>query len=150
MIGPFTGEHAYLSNFFRATVVIGGSAYPTLEHYYQASKAATSEGFYLVASAPTPGEAKKRGRRVTMRPDFEQDKRLVMLRGVTAKFAQHPELRHKLERTGDHELIEVNTWGDRYWGMVSVPRDIAADTSAGLEGENWLGRILMMTRDVMT
>lgn len=113
-----------------------------MEHYYQAYKADSAQGFQHVLSAPTPAEAKRRGRKVGMRPQFEDDKRMIMLNGVLAKFTQHPELRHQLALTGRHELAEVNTWGDRYWGMVSA--------SAGLEGENWLGRILMMARELLS
>lgn len=31
------------------------------------------------------------------------------------------------------ELVESNTWGDRFWGVDHA-------------GENWLGRVLMETR----
>jgi predicted NAD-dependent protein-ADP-ribosyltransferase YbiA (DUF1768 family) len=49
------------------------------------------------------------------------------------KFA-HPELRRLLLATGDAELVEGNTWGDRFWGVC-----------AG-RGQNHLGRLLMAIR----
>lgn len=46
-----------------------------------------------------------------------------------------PYLREKLLATGDAELVEGNTWGDRFWGVCN-----------GV-GQNWLGRLLMQVRD---
>ena len=40
----------------------------------------------------------------------------------------------KLLATGDAELVEGNTWGDRFWGV------------SGGNGLNWLGRLLMEVR----
>ncbi len=54
-----------------------------------------------------------------------------------AKFTQNPDLLSKLLATGDAELIEGNTWGDRVWGV---------DLYRGA-GENHLGKILMRIRD---
>jgi hypothetical protein len=137
VIGPFTGDYAFLSNFYPAPFAPGQVLFPTVEHYYQAAKASSADGFRYVLDAPTPGEAKRRGRAVPLVPFFERDKKAVMLRGVLAKFTQHPELRGKLLGTGSEHLEEVNTWGDVYWG------------TAGGYGENWLGRILMMTREIL-
>lgn len=137
MIGPFTGDYAFLSNFYAAGFSLSGVRFPTVEHYYQARKAASPEEAGWVLAAPTPGEAKKRGRSVRLSPAFEQDKRAVMMTGVLAKFTQNPELRYRLAVTAPEPLEEVNYWGDRYWGTVDGA------------GENWLGRILVMVREVL-
>jgi len=140
MIGPFTGGYSWLSNFYERPFVMGNQffTYLTVEHYYQAMKADTAVAECWIRTAPTPGEAKKRGRGIQMRPGFERDKRAVMLRGLMGKFMQHEDLRSMLTATGDQELVEVNTWGDRYWGRVSG------------QGENWLGKTLMMTRELLS
>lgn len=52
-----------------------------------------------------------------------------------AKFSQNEELRNRLLATGDEQLEEGNTWGDRIWGTVN-----------GI-GENRLGNILMRVRE---
>jgi hypothetical protein len=147
MIGPFTGEYRWLSNFSHHDIVVHAHSYPTVEHFYQASKAATMDGYQLVMAATTPGEAKRAGRRVAVRPDFEAKKRAFMMQGVLAKFTQHDDLREKLVATGDERLAEVNTWGDTYWGEVWA--DGQAEGSGYVHGENWLGRILMMTRELL-
>lgn len=71
-----------------------------------------------------------------MRPDWELVKYDVMYEVCMAKFTQNPDLLSKLLATGDAELIEGNTWGDRVWG-VDIHRGI---------GENHLGKILMRIR----
>lgn len=135
MIGPFKGDYFFLSNFYTSLMRVDGALYTTVEHYYQASKAYEWEDSLNIRIAESPSMAKQLGRSVRMSPDFEATKRLVMLNGVTCKFAQNPSLREKLIATGDELLEEVNYWGDTYWGTVN-----------GV-GENWLGRILMTVRE---
>ena len=55
---------------------------------------------------------------------------------VRAKFTQNPKLGEQLLSTGNADLIEGNTWNDRYWGV---------DVRSGA-GENHLGKILMKVR----
>jgi predicted NAD-dependent protein-ADP-ribosyltransferase YbiA (DUF1768 family) len=50
--------------------------------------------------------------------------------------AWHP-LAERLMATGDAELIEGNTWGDRYWGVVDGT------------GENRLDKHLMQRRGAL-
>ena len=77
------------------------------------------------------------GRRVKLRPDWEQVKVGLMEEIVRAKFTQNEDLKQRLLATGDKRLAEGNTWGDTFWGV---------DLRSG-RGENHLGRILMRVRD---
>ena len=83
----------------------------------------------------SPSVAKRKGRKVTLRNDWEEVKFWVMLGVCSAKFTQNKDLAEQLLATGDEELIEGNTWGDRTWGMVNGT------------GKNWLGKILMQIRE---
>ena len=58
----------------------------------------------------------------------------LMYQICKAKFTQHADLAEQLLATGDAELIEGNTWGDRTWGVCD-----------GI-GENRLGKTLMFIR----
>ncbi|MGX1195794.1 NADAR family protein [Metabacillus sp. SLBN-84] len=131
-ITEFRGEHYFLSNFFSAPVVFEGIRYENNEAAFQAQK--QPERASEFSSLP-PNEAKRLGRRVKLRPDWEVVKQDVMLGVVRAKFTQNAKLREKLIQTGDAELIEGNTWGDTYWGVCRGT------------GRNELGKILMMVRD---
>ena len=59
-----------------------------------------------IANAPTPGQAKKLGRRVPLRKDWEKIKQQVMYVGLTFKF-ENSDLRQKLLETGEEELAEA-------------------------------------------
>ena len=135
MINKFDGEYVFLSNFFPC-VIIGEDEiiYPSVEHYFQAQKTNDLKKRQKIAKAKTPGKAKRMGRRVDLRPDWENVKDKVMLFAVRQKF-KDPVLATLLLNTGDEELIEGNYWGDTYWGV---------DIDKG--GENHLGKILMQVR----
>jgi len=141
-ITSFHGEYRWLSNFWLAEVQYVGYVFPTVEHAYQAAKAADDVGRMFIEGAKTPGEAKRRGRRVEQRPDW-MDVRLEVMEGLLRqKFAPGGELAEKLKATGEAELIEGNSWGDKYWGSVKMW------TNNGWTwlGENRLGKLLMKIR----
>lgn len=135
MINKFDGQFAFLSNFFPSLVVGEDKIiYPSVEHYFQAQKTEDLKMRQLIAEAKSPGAAKRMGRRVTLRPDWEEIKDKVMLYGIRQKF-RNPELAALLLATGNEVLVEGNYWGDTYWGV---------DVNKG--GENHLGKILMQVR----
>lgn len=134
MIDRFDGEYAFLSNYSASPFRINYVLFPTMEHYFQANKADNQNDYLHIAYAPTPGEAKRLGRKIQLRPDWEKIKDNIMLTGLRKKFAD-PELRNLLLATGDEELVEGNYWGDTYWGVCN-----------GV-GQNKLGKLLMQVRE---
>ena len=167
------GESGFLSNFYgraeskRFTLMIDGREYPTVEHFFQASKFMASAEVLpamryadLVREATTPNIAKvlacqKVGggypwrtklnpiitlylaEGVIIRPDWEIVKNDVMYEGVHQKFLQNRELAEKLLATGIKQLVE-HTGRDAYWG----------DGGDG-SGRNMLGEILMKVRGAL-
>ena len=136
-ITSFHGPHYFLSNFSASPVVLNGQTYPTVEHAFQAAKTFDSEQRKMIQNAPTPLTARQLGRAVTLRADWEQVKFGIMYQLLKQKFAR-PDLAQALLRTGDAELIEGNTWGDRVWGRVQVKGQWI--------GKNRLGELLMQVR----
>lgn len=134
-IAEFQGEYRWLSNFWPAEVDFEGITYPTVEHAYQAAKTLDPAERRRIAAMTTPSEAKSAGRALPLRPDWEQVKFDVMERCVREKFTRHADLRAQLLATGNAELIEGNTWGDRIWGVYQG------------QGDNRLGKILMKIRE---
>jgi len=134
-INSFSNEFAFLSNFYTSEVVLDGSSYPTVEHAYQAAKTFDSVQRNEIRSAKTPGIAKKLGRKVTLRDDWEQEKISVMRNLLEQKFSQ-PDLLLALQSTKGFDLVEGNWWGDVFWGVC---RGV---------GQNWLGILLMEIRDM--
>jgi ribA/ribD-fused uncharacterized protein len=127
-------DTAFLSNFWPQPFVYDGVLYPTSEHAFQAQKTLDPAQRKIVASATSPGIAKRLGRTIALRPDWEAVKLDVMYEVLRAKFSD-PDLAKRLLATGNAELIEGNWWGDRFWGIYLG------------EGENHLGKILMRIRD---
>jgi ribA/ribD-fused uncharacterized protein len=80
------------------------------------------------------GQSKKLGKRVELRPDWEDVKIDIMRQVLKSKFTQNPELKAQLIATGDAELIEGNNWNDRFWGVCRG------------KGQNHLGKLLMEVR----
>lgn len=136
-IDEFRGEYRFLSNFYRAPIVCEGEVFPTVEHAYQCAKTLDAQERAHIMKANTPGVAKKRGRNVTVRPNWDEVKVDIMTYLVCEKFTQHPHLAEKLVATGDKWLVEGNDWGDTFWGVCNS------------EGENKLGRILMEVRTAL-
>lgn len=139
-INCFDREYAFLSNFYEAPIEKDGIEYPTNEHFFQAMKTLDIEKRKEIAAASTPGQAKRMGRNVNLRPDWEQSKYQIMKEGLTLKFFTHKDLAEKLFATGDAWLIEGNYWHDNTWGDCQCPRCLTID------GKNWLGTLLMEIR----
>lgn len=142
MIDCFDGRWAFLSNFYWNEIEFEGIIYPTNEHFFQAMKTLDINERRAIANCLTPGRAKRMGRRVALRPDWEDVKESVMLEGLCLKFADE-QLADWLLETGDEELVEGTTWHDNEWGNCSCPK------CAHIEGKNKLGRLLMIVRDMI-
>ena len=135
-ITSFRDEYEYLSNFFEVDVQWDGRIYRNSEAAFQSAKTLNPQirdSFTLL----DPLSAKRKGRQVMLRPDWEAVKTTIMETVVRAKFRQHPDLAKRLVETGDAELMEGNDWNDTCWGV---------DLRTG-EGENRLDKILMSLRE---
>ena len=134
-ISSFQGDNRYLSNFYPAPFKYKNRMWDTSEHAFQAAKAVNPVDAATIRAASTPGKAKRMGRVIVIRPDWDDIRVQVMDDIVFAKFDQNPSLKQRLLDTEDAELVEGNHWGDDFWG---VPH--------GRHGENHLGKILMSVR----
>lgn len=132
-INSFKDEYAFLSNFYPASVSFDGITYQNSEAAFQAQKTSSYEERKQFALLP-PNEAKRLGRRISLRPDWEEVKDDLMYRICYAKFSQNKDLKKQLLETGNQPLEEGNNWKDTYWGTVN-----------GI-GKNKLGEILMRIR----
>ena len=134
VIDSFSGEYRFLSNFYPKPFKWRGKTWPSSEHAYQAAKAKDKDDAELIRQASTPGKAKRLGRKIKIREDWEDTKVKIMYSILKAKF-KDPELRAMLKDTGKAKLIEGNTWGDRVWGVYNG------------QGKNYLGKLLMKVRN---
>lgn len=133
-IDRFEGEHEFLSNFFPAKTEFEGDVYETSEHAFQAAKTTDPAERETIRTIKKPGSAKRAGRKVTLRKNWDFSRTSFMRKVLESKFSD-PGLREKLLATGDAILIEGNNHGDTFWGVCRG------------SGQNRLGKILMQLRE---
>lgn len=131
-INYFTGDYYFLSNFYPADITYNGLTYKNAEAAFQAQKCLEMSTSFTDLQ---PAQAKRLGRRVKLRQDWESVKLGIMYDIVYVKFTANADLKDKLMATGNAVLIEGNDWGDTYWGVAN-----------GF-GRNMLGKTLMRIRD---
>ena len=132
-IDEFAGDYFFLSNYSPSALSRHGITFPTVEHAYAAAKTTDAAAQRRIAAAASAGDAKRLGRKVTLRRDWDRVRVGVMRELLELKFAD-PQLAAQLVATGDAHLVEGNDWGDRFWGECDG------------DGANMLGRLLMELR----
>lgn len=133
MISSFRGKYSFLSNFYCCDVKYIDIIYKSAEAAFQASKSISGTERVKI-SRLNAIDAKKAGRKIILRKDWEKVKDRIMLNILYSKFS-NTWLAKMLLDTKNEELIEGNIWGDRYWGVCNGT------------GKNMLGKLLMRVRD---
>ena len=128
----FSGEYRWLSNFWTCKVTLDGVSYASVENAYQAAK--TAKHFRTPFESCNAAQAKKLGRLIGIRPDWDLVKIDVMRSLIEQKFEPGSELALRLVNTGNVLIVEGNSWGDTFWGVCKG------------RGLNKLGEILMVQR----
>ena len=134
-IEQFAGEYRWLSNFWPVTIQYEGITYPSIEHFYVAMKTTDIELRREISELESAGRAKRFGRKIDIRPDWDDIKIQIMEFGLRQKYSQEP-FKSKLLSTVGLDIQEGNTWGDTFWGV---------DLNTG-EGQNILGKLIMKIR----
>lgn len=133
----FSGKFYFLSNFYPCKIIdldFGRDIeYPSVEHAYQAHKTFKRDKRYSMSKIRTASAAKRAGRKLVIRSDWEESKIEIMTLLLCQKFSD-PVMNEMLLSTGNLELVETNWWGDTFWGVY------------GGKGNNMLGKILMEIR----
>lgn len=134
--GPF-------SNFYNCMFTYKDMIVYSVEAAFQCEKTIDCVERYRIAHL-SPALAKKAGRKVKLREDWEQVKFQVMFDACYDKFSQNLELRDLLLSTGDALLIENTTgWHDNIWGYCSCPKCVNE------VHQNLHGKVLMLVRDTL-
>ena len=129
----FKDEFYFLSNMYPAEISYEDMTFTCSESLYQAFKCKSKEEMKQFCTL-NGYKAKKKGRKICLRDNWDDIKIDVMRLVVSLKFNQHPELMEKLKEIDD-DIVEDNDWGDTFWGICNC------------EGQNNLGKILMEIRD---
>lgn len=139
LITKFTGEHEFLSNFYKRPFIYFNDCFISSEHAYQASKAVNLEDRERIKNASTPREARKIGRQINKIVDNWDDIKVEIMYDILRSKFSEIDLANSLIATGNKYLIEGNTWNDTFWGCEPVENQWI--------GKNMLGILLMDLRD---
>lgn len=139
MITSFEGKYSFLSNFYACQTEYHNVKYPTSEHAYQAAKTANPVQKEAIRKADTPDDAKRLGRRIEIKSNWDEIKDEVMYEIVLNKF-KNKRMQAKLLATENEILVEGNYWHDNYWGSCTCPKCLQKPKG------NVLGKILMRVR----
>jgi len=140
-IDSFKDKYEFLSNFYPCNIQFCGHTFLNSEALFQALKSPKPEETFDQFTTLLPGDAKKLGRTIPLRKDWEAVKYVMMKMVCRLKFEQHPDLMQQLIDTGTAELIEGNWWHDNYWGNCKCEK------CKNIEGTNLLGKVLMELRE---
>jgi hypothetical protein len=128
--GKGNPDYQFLSNFWWGFFYYNHKIYRSVEHFYQASKATNNKDHEIIRTALTPATAKRLGREIDIRDDWEDIKVSIMLTGLRLKF-EDKVLKRKLLDTKD-AILHENSPNDYFWGV---------------KGKDMLGKLLMKVRD---
>lgn len=136
MIKEFKNQYFFLSNFYECPIYYNKLVFCNAEAAFQAQKAIDEKEQYKFINL-NASQARKLGKTIVLREDWEEVKDNIMYEIVKRKFTVNKELQQKLIDTKDEELVEGNWWHDTYWGV---------DSKTGI-GKNKLGKLLMKVRE---
>lgn len=136
-IDSFSEENFFLSNLYPSPMVVDGKFYQTVEHAFHACKAKNDEDAKLVRECESAIQAKRLGRQMPVRDDWEEVQIAVMRRLLLVKFCSNRQLVKKLLDTGDRKIVYSNNDGDWYWGQYEG------------NGHNNIGILLMEVRSIL-
>jgi len=140
-ISKFRNEYGFLSNFYYLQFIHEGHFWPTAEHAYQAAKTRRREWKEKIRETKTPVEARRVGKRMPIRKDWEKIKLKVIDDILRVKY------RHQVSRLSDssplgNRRLEGSQWHDDSRGVCNC------DFRKGCEvGANQFGKLLMKIRD---
>ena len=144
------GEWRVLSNMYQAPFQIDSITFPTVEHYFQWSKAkAFGDGATAdkILKTPSPKAVKALGKKVKdfVEEEWSAKKDGIMRMALKSKFIQHPDLKTKLLETGTRPVGEASA-RDKYWGIGTSADTAKANDPSKWPGKNVTGKLLMELR----
>lgn len=143
-------ENGYLSNWYLSEFIIDDITFSSMEQYMMYEKAILfhdQETAEKILQTDNVAEIKALGRTVQNFDDtvWGQSREEIVYKGVFEKFRQNPELRKRLERTGEKVIAECAV-KDRIWGIGLSMKDEDRFCVDRWKGQNLLGKILMDVR----
>lgn len=132
--GHKSGPHKSFSNWYSCPFKWNRITWANSEQALMSMKSFDKDYQKKIRKATNPADAKRLGRAVKLRQDWDQVKFNLMVEILFAKFSQHPDLAEILLETGTQSIHE--DCNDPWWaGGPNYPG-----------GKDMLGRALMLVR----
>ena len=136
-------KNGWLSNFYTCPVIYNGLKYGSSEAAYQSMKTLDEEDRKRFTEYDAV-KSKKQGKKLAIRPDWEEVKYPLMVEVLYAKFTQNEDLKEKLLSTGDEDFLENTTgWHDNIWGNCNCEK------CKDIHGQNLLGKAIAEVRNMI-
>lgn len=141
-IEEFRKDYFFLSNFYPVAVTYKEYEFPTVEHAFQGAKCTLKSDIEKILKCKTPAAAKRLGRRVAIKDNWDSKRVDIMRLLLRDKFCDNnSQLKELLTSTGQRKIIEGNRFHDNYWGQCKCARH------RNTPGKNMLGELLMEIRN---
>lgn len=139
-------EHSFLSNLFEEKFLYRQRCYDSAEHAFQAAKCLKKSDKKKICNIVSPKSTTIYGRFFEERTDWNAVKIKIMENILRAKFRSRlfsmddePLGNLLKKKTGDKQLVAINYWHDRFWGVCVC-------TKHAYTGQNMIGEIIMKIR----
>ena len=145
----YQSEHSKFSNFYPCEFRVGKHNYTSVEQAYHHIRA-RHHGKYIIALKillkRKPREIKQLGEEIDEDEDWGKKKLEVMLRCMTMKFDQCPELAETLKSTKGYQLVEATP--DFFWAAGATLSSNVLRRNQW-KGRNEQGKLLEIVRDLL-
>jgi len=146
----YSNSHPF-SNWYMASFIHNGHEFNCSEQYMMYKKAMLFKDYDVAEMIMQQGHPRKQkflGRQVR---GFDPEKwnaecKDIMVPGLVSKFTQDSYSLTTLLDTGDSIIAEASPT-DKIWGIGLSENDPKALDPKNWQGTNWLGEVLMRTRD---
>lgn len=130
-----SSNYYQFSNFYKTNFSINNYQIKSAEHLFQALKTTNLEDFVYILTLNSPLMAKRKGRKVILRDNWEIIKNDLMEWVLYQKFSNDDILKEMLIETNQMILVEYSP-RDKYWGGRG-------------SGKNMMGKALMKIREMV-
>jgi len=132
--------------------------FPTAEHWMMTRKALlfgdskVARDVIAIKGSRNPDCVKVKGMGRKVHPFDEEvwvkEREKIVLEGTVLKFRQNPDLRSKLDATGDKIIVEASPL-DKIWGIGLAEKSALEKGEKAWRGLNLLGKALMKARTIL-
>jgi ribA/ribD-fused uncharacterized protein len=148
----YKSKHPF-SNWYKSSFVCNNITFNCSEQYMMYEKAMMFndvEVAQLILETDDPYKQKFLGREVRgfIKEKWNADCKEIMVPGLVAKFTQNEYLKQFILGTNNLILVEASP-SDKIWGIGLSEDDPRALDETQWLGTNWLGDVLMQTRDII-